>query len=58
MEDSMDPSLWMVQESILRKVAEMLTDNIYDLIPSYAELTDTVNTVIAGRLDGLEQAFS
>lgn len=50
-------SLQSVQDSILQKVAEMLTDNIYDLIPSYAELTDTVHTVIKSRLDALEAAF-
>jgi hypothetical protein len=39
-----------VQSQVLQKVAEMLTDNIYDLIPGYSQLQDTINHVLPDQL--------
>lgn len=33
-----------ITDVVLDKVGEMLTDNIYDIIPGYAELEETVQT--------------
>ena len=35
-----------MQDSVLEKVGEMLTDNIYDIIPGYAELEENIMTVM------------
>jgi hypothetical protein len=32
-----------VSNAVLQKVGIMLTDNIYDVIPGYAQITDTVH---------------
>jgi len=34
-----------VESQVLEKVAEMLTDNIYDIIPGYSELETTVQQI-------------
>ncbi len=33
-----------IQESVLDKVGEMLTDNIYDIIPGYGDMEEKVHT--------------
>jgi hypothetical protein len=32
----------MIESSVLERVAEMLTDNIYEIIPGYQELEDNM----------------
>lgn len=34
-----------IETNVLEKVAEMLTDNIYDIIPGYSELETSVQDV-------------
>lgn len=40
-----------LQDTILSKVAQMLTDNIYDIIPGYAQLTEQVYQNISPKLE-------
>jgi len=56
-EEQLDSTAEQVETAVLEKVAEMLTDNIYDIIPGYAELEESVQ-ILQGELGEAQEETS